>query len=485
MISENELINLLCICYAEINSTEEPIVFDNPTIILELIAQTLIRFSHEKQMPDHATLAESEDAKNLFKDIMQDLYAKIEKVKQQVSQWEQKLLPARQDFIQLSNPEARDYAKINKIISCLCTIKDISFSNKGNFERNNKLKYKDFQKGIAKDADSETYASYVKATTWFIAFLENAIKEARASSPQIDYAHINNLTKISLELHSKKYLIEASTPNSYVHIIHFYNSSHDGERSPKARASEFLDSFNSDNEADESISFDRTNHGLGSGVYGIGKLNEEMINERIRRKSNFKIFKIDRPLRLIDDKESEQLTEISKYLQRVGDELKALRFRSKNNMSLFSPIVSREQDVRNYFTSELKKENLIQSALILRNFANIKIYNFSLDDVQELLIKSMIEWFNDAKTNTTSNHKMVAMPINYVMKNLNFTGIISTINDSFNRGLIALKFTSDDSDLHKMSARLSPTRKSPSSRKYSLGSEEENYSSPYLLNDTF
>ena len=81
----------------------------------------------------------------------------------------------------------------------------------------------------------------------------------------------NTLAKLSLKLHVEQFQKEINEGSGPVHIIHFYEERKSDEKSHigSPRRGEYLQSYDSDDEEDDRLSFDKTSHGIGLGVYGV------------------------------------------------------------------------------------------------------------------------------------------------------------------------------------------------------------------------
>ena len=454
MITKEELTTLLTTYYNEI---KEDYNLEHHEEIILSIADTLMRHAEYHTMPSYTELKSSPNASDVFKDIIQDAHLKIyekdneiKKLHSELTIFQEKLEEIRTDIRTL--PLTSCLSKINELTESLVQKKKITYSEARKFkDENAPTTYQVFSKGINQEAGVEQYKQHLNAIQWIITSFSTNNSLQLPYIPPIEHRLLDNVAQMSLLLHSERYSREAALTNGPVRIVHFFeraptsNSINADEsmsavcesKSPSSRSSEFLLSFDSDDE--RHTPFEQTSHGLGSGVYGLGYLSPELINDCVQnRKAFFKIFTIERPLRLVDNDpiyESDQLTELSKYLQRVGDALKQERMTKPKPTSAFFTVRSRSDIVKEYFA---KQENIIrlkEQAQILSSFTDIRAMSKSSEEMETLLIKTITEWFNEAKT---SKKQLIEMPINYVIKNLNFTGIISKVNDQFNRGLIAM-----------------------------------------------
>ena len=212
----------------------------------------------------------------------------------------------------------------------------------------------------------------------------------------------------------------------------------------------------------ETFSFDKTNHGLGSGVYGLAEMSAEEIADAVSKKRCYKIFEIRNPLRLNDSgalQESDALTVLSKDLQRASDAIKSsycTRLRSLH-LNLTGIRIKKEsaelrrQAVINFFRAPSNEDMLHKQADMLLAFREIKRKALNHEDMYHILLTSIIEFFVGANRFEGS---LTVMPINYVIKKLEFTGISSRCNDRYSRGLIAFD-TLTDSPLRQVGIKAS------------------------------
>ena len=494
MITKEELITVLNNCYNAIPRVD--LTIEDPAMLSDKVAEKLIQASLNRPMPRMAELMASTQATDLFKDILIDYSPKLTSLRNSISDLENKIFPIQEKLADLCRRsyDRDNYLTAKELQGSLLAIRKLTFVEKGHqFLNVTKLLYSKYTDGLSIDHSIEDYTQFIKALKHHLSYFELELNIKRDNSPNISHAHLILVISISLQLHSERYQREASAQSVPVNIIHFYSSSNSqSERSSiTPHASEYLEGFDSDNQKHVGISFDKTAHGLGSGVYGLGKMSEELIKRVIEDKSYFAIFEISNPLRLVDVStndaaeefvlcESDQLTEISKYLQHVGNDLRSDLI-TKKKQALFPSVLhveTSQQDqnilhrievVDTYFANDKNRLTLSEHAASLNKFKNIASLGLLQTNMFELLKKSMVEWFVDAKP---TRSRLLPMPINYVMQNLGYTGIISENNDKFNRGLIALKTDPTDLTVDKVAVKMSP---SPScnrsrSRSYSVSS---------------
>lgn len=239
---------------------------------------------------------------------------------------------------------------------------------------------------------------------------------------------LKELIELSLTLHSERYISEVKNSAGAVHIIHFYPK----ESSP--RAAEYLEGYDSDDEKENHHSFNKTSHGLGSGVYGVGKLNPEQIMEKAEKHSCYELIEISNPLRLANAKESDYFSEISKGLQFIANKTKELQNISKNQ----GLKLSREAALHLLIKHAKVDIKLIKYAEHLKEFKALDQLSIRKENIRDLLVNCLMQFLNDSKRKDSHPLTLVSMPINYLIALLGFDGVVSKMNDRFNRGLIAM-----------------------------------------------
>ncbi len=263
-----------------------------------------------------------------------------------------------------------------------------------------------------------------------------------------------DLSKCILKIHSKYCLqslnraIEGS--QEPVKFIHFYESpfSNLSKQSEdfrgKPRASEYLKAYNSSDDEEElrRVNFDKTSHGIGSGIYGVAQLSEEMIDEQVEeRESQFCIIELKSPLCLIGE-ETDKYTEISKGLQWIANRVKDKQIENRSRGNKVTRVEA--------FNSILKEkeEELRSYAAIINSFSGVKPKKLLDEEMYAHLCATMLDFLREAsskedKENKANRDEIVPMPINYLVKRLGFKGVVSWQNDVFNRGLIVMDFEED------------------------------------------
>jgi hypothetical protein len=412
----------------------------NPQPFIDDLSENILEATAERPLPDYHILKASLAVTNLLQSIMQNskaiLLATLVYVKTG-------LQTEIDDFITTgrSNPN-----QLNNLRDILLSMSLVLYQDRFTLREKIGINWSSFTQNLTLTDDTHHIVMFREALTELL-----ACAYARFNTPEKKHlnrssnAHYNHLTRISLQLHSKRCVDEMSQTDGPVHMIHFYEnaaSAHELHNPCSSRAAEYLDTFDSDAEAeiDRAFSFNKTSHGLGSGVYGLGALTDEQIDEQLSRESNFKIFEIQFPLRLIDlhgSDESDLFTEMSKNLQRTCDCITLLRHQSKREKAQYMRNASREDIVDIFFSTPENIKNLQEQARLLCQFQNIMT---SLEEMQNILLDAVQEFFSHADSKKSS---IVPMPINYVLKKLGFTGVVSARNDRFNRGLVAIELDVD------------------------------------------
>ncbi|GEM_PF-5952050 len=250
------------------------------------------------------------------------------------------------------------------------------------------------------------------------------------------------ITQLSLNLHSKQYDSDRRK-NGPIHIIHFY------PQHEEPRGAEYAPAYDSDNDNDEDdrISYNRmTNHGLGSGIFGRGRLSFSEVEDQLDRQSRFKIIKIEKPFKLANTAESHVLTELGKYLQNIMDKVKKLQSIKRNT----KVALDKNQRIRalkrvlrssmdNASKGKFIEEELKIFAIRFSKLTALNKLGLSPHIIYLHLKASLKEFAINSKRKQKSDVRdKVEMPINYFILNLGFDGVVSNYNDTFNRGLIAM-----------------------------------------------
>lgn len=411
MITANELQILLMTCYESLGN---PALVENPQLFMQKLSEGILQATIDRPLPSYDALNTSTEACDVFKVIIQESIAFFHTKKSE-------LALVKNHFDSERAKEVLDSimfrALINQCINLqLHGIEDTFFlTNETNISWNT------FKEGLSQDTlrtQRENIENiFLKLLQRYDQRIDTKTFEIIKTSPIRQ-----RLTSISLALHSKHCVKELNQSTGPVHIIHIHS-----HYSPP-RSAEYLSAYDSDDEPELVDSFDKTSHGLGSGIYGLAALSPEELQARIARNSKFKIIKISLPLRLIDNEtahESDQLTIISKTLQRTCDQIRNLQIAEDK---------SRMAKINAFFSQTKNCANLDDLAKTLCTFQNI---NCDQNKISTLLLETIQEFFAHAKR--TEYNNIVPMPINFMIKKLGFTGIVSTINDSFNRGLIAIE----------------------------------------------
>jgi len=171
---------------------------------------------------------------------------------------------------------------------------------------------------------------------------------------------------------------------------------------------------------------------LGSGIYGLNLSN--ISQARSLSIDNKRIYEIDVPEAYdIQDKEhGESITIASILTNRYLDTIIS-RF---DNSSDINDVV------------EILKNDNIQNLVILWNivFYRTKRY-ISYEKLEEILINYLQEYFtNHELIDKRSNVSIIALPINYIMKEMGYTGLIADdlYNNGWDRGCVSYLFEKSD-----------------------------------------
>ncbi len=468
MITKKELISLLLESSSGVSEIQARIQIS--PLFLNDIAERLILKNASYELPSYALFKTEPESINLFQKILLKTSQLYKENELSTQQREMRLTTLMQEFralitrgkTLLEEKKEVDSESIRQILSELCGFFSISdlFSLRGflNIRASDLL----LKKGEGVTLDS---LSLFERGFEFL-----ATRPVQYPSYPLSEDLWNALMILSLKLHSKQCTSDVSSKNGAIRMIHFYSaSSTDSSIKAQHHSSEHLDAFDSSDENDNAISFDKTNHGLGSGVYGLAKLTDEEIQSVVKyRKSYFKIFEIRNPLRLYDDKmlkESDAFSSLSKYLQYACDIIKSEHSKIVQNLPLHllaartgaKSAQEREHAVRCFFENDQNSHDLSGHAETLLRFKNIRKLHFSTHQMYDILLLSTIEFFVKANR---KNGYLTPMPINYVIKRLGFTGVSSVYNDRFNRGLIAIE-TPTDEPLLQVGIKLKPKSTSP------------------------
>lgn len=438
MITLRELNLLLMAHYTALG---ESVSLQNPQGFIEHLSKGILQATEERTLPDFETLRTSPEARTIFKTIIQESHdvrsTKLTHLIQAV----------HAEILNLKTQKNKDTSQINTLLNHVLDSKFMVYGDRFHIKNQTGITWQIFTAGLTKDHSPEQLETFEKAFICWASLCEKRVANQKDTFNP-DSEIYKQLTKISLQLLSEQCVDDINQETGPVRIIHFYENklfTHQRHTPCSPRASEYLDTYDSDEELDAAFSFDKTSHGLGSGIYGLGVLSQEAIDEQIEvRKSHFKIFTIQFPLRLIDNDarhESDQLTEISKNLQRTCDQITNMQIQGKQNATGNQPHITRDAVVDVFYTEQTNNDNLDNLVNTLCNFQNITC---SPDQMRAILLESIHEFFCDADL---KKGRIVPMPINYLLKKLGFTGIVSSINDKFNRGLVAIEPEENTADL--------------------------------------
>jgi|GEM_PF-2081488 len=421
MITHSELQTLLFECYETLAAH---LRVANPQHMVEQLSEEILLKTATRPLPSYALLHASPEARQIFATMIQKNDAVLTAEETRLFVLTHKV---ERELFLLEINRIKDTRHINALLQNLLSFDLLIYGDRRALTHLTGISLQTFQQGLNPYCSSDELSNFTRAFTWLLSQCATRLREKGSSSNHHLY---NSLMKVSLALHSKQCVSEINQEIGPVHMIHFYESTASAKKGylPVApRAAEYLNTNGS---------FNKTSHGLGSGVYGLGALSQAQINEQITEGSNFKIFEIEYPLRLIDNTsihESEQLTEISKSMQCTCDEITILRNQFKHEKFIYMPNASRMDVVDAFFDTPENKNRLEQWANTLCGFQNI---NMLQPAIQDILLETIQEFFTHASNKRCD---IVPMPINYLLKKLGFTGVVSTMNDRFNRGLVAIE----------------------------------------------
>jgi len=426
MITIDDLINfssksryeLTILCPRDIPRSVESI----DRFILINLALQIVTNTEFRPLPNPAWLIGSQDARKVFGDLIRDTYNDIESQKASAKNNKTQL----DLFIQLTKEEIV-YKKEDGINSFIPKLENPMYGDISKIKRmlNNYIKSKQLMPFF------DLYRELCKK------YILSPFDIYKLVTSQIPTSYSDPLAKVSLQVYSAEFVRE-ETPEA--HIIHFYEGIKDKRRgniyTGSPRGSEYLSGYDSSDEVSTS-SFVQTNHGIGSGVYGMQHLTKETINDQITsRQANFCIVSIESPLRLDDGAhygahlESDTLTRCSRYLMQVGDLVKKEQIASQTTGTK----LTREDALNHILAGGTVKATLLEEAQHLSRFKNLA-GRFNQQIIYTLLIGALHRFLQDSKQ---PDYDIVAMPINYLINQLGFTGVISKTNDALNRGLIAM-----------------------------------------------
>lgn len=293
------------------------------------------------------------------------------------------------------------------------------------------------------------------------------------NSEDLEVERANELHSLSLCIFSEQYKNNFNNTSGPIDIIHFYESGpssrSDNRIFAMPRASEYGCGYDSNDDNDKNLSLKiNTSHGIGSGVYGRGCLTAHEIYEQIVvRKSYYKIVTIENPLRLksdkiallkdasdvdddcdVDEKVSESYiySNISVKLQEIVDKAKKIQESRQGNLPLTR-------------TQALEKVEMLSTDIqnIAHYLSQFSALRGTSQPLQAIIKNALLNHLNDARNESDAKNARIKMPINYVIESLGYDGVVSTDNDSFNRGLIAFKFGSEFERSPSRNRRTSPS----------------------------
>ncbi|MDF1826739.1 MAG: hypothetical protein P1U39_00445 [Legionellaceae bacterium] len=452
MISRQELHTLLMACY---ETLDNHLRVDHPEGMIQQLSEEILQKTATRPLPDYALLQASTEARKVFQAMIAQHHVMITTQEARLSALTKQI---GLELYLLKKTPQRNTDCIHALHQRFLDLELVACGDRFSLKLQIGMLYATFKEGLQPNDSPDKIDMFTRAFAWLLSRCKYNLYEKKHHPSRTLFSR---LTKVSLELHSKQCVAELKQESGPAHMIHFYEhviSTNQGYLTGVPRAAEYLDTYDSDDEAELSSSFNKTSHGLGSGVYGLASLDNVQIARQLNDQSHFKIIEIEYPLRLVDHalaNESEQYTEISKSMQRLCDKLKHQRHQFKHQKSVFMPNASRADVVEAFFSMPEQQTRLQQWAKILCGFKNITV---AQKHMQELISEALQEFFMDASNKECD---IVPMPINYLIKKLGFTGVVSLLNDRFNRGLIAIE-QQDASDLYLVPVKdLTPDPTSP------------------------
>jgi hypothetical protein len=239
----------------------------------------------------------------------------------------------------------------------------------------------------------------------------------------LTFGHKSKLTTETLLAYGEISTRELESQSKPAHFTHF----HPLDSEP--RSSEYLSTYDSGDEGTDA-SFVKTNHGIGSAVYGLSNMTKGgNIQHQIDQASHFQFVEVSNPL-YMDTTQSEAYTEVSKWMQRTADAI-------RNKQRELQSETPGTKVTRNEAFDAYLKMGGVQSEFEENSTKLASITNLGIDEgAAEKVLKVSIADFMESARHTKS--LLVEMPINFVIQRYDFTGVISENNDTFSRGLIAL-----------------------------------------------
>jgi hypothetical protein len=251
----------------------------------------------------------------------------------------------------------------------------------------------------------------------------------------LTFGHKSNLTTQTLLAYGVISTQEIQSESEPAHFTHFY------PYDSQPRSSEYLSTYDSEDES-MSASFVKTNHGIGSAVYGLSDLvSGGDIQHQINKASHFQFVEVSKPL-YMDATQSEAYTEVSKWMQRTAD---AVRDKQRElRLETHGTKITRSAAFDAYLGMPGVQDAFAANSTKLASITNLGIDEEAAGQV----LKDSIADFMESARHTKG--PLVEMPINFVIQRYDFTGVISQYNDTFSRGLIALPSNSYTADWDRM-----------------------------------
>jgi hypothetical protein len=199
-------------------------------------------------------------------------------------------------------------------------------------------------------------------------------------------------------------------PPGGVDITHFHTG--------PITASEYIKPHGSE-EISRNNDIDITNHGLGSGIYGLAEATDKLKSDALKEHgSTAYTIHMNKPLYLQDSAHGVQLTELSKSLQRV-----ATRFRQERKSG---------DQISDWITTQ-PEMNSLKSKLV--NVVQRAGGDIVADEAPEHVKAALGAFFNEYDSGTA----FVRQPINFLLGGFGYDGIYATdkTNNAYNRGNVA------------------------------------------------
>lgn len=303
-MNEQELIDILT------NIDTENAAIDSDFI--SILAKNLLLETEQRPLPNASLLKNNPDAVNILKKILlnsHEQYADKQINKIPIISLLTDILSGL-SMVLLKRMVKSDAKVLNQIIS---DFKDkFTDSNRDLLEKNDGKSVCELLEAILKIDQNSINSQNLNTLIHEVGELQEKISLSM-KTVLINEELSLKLMVISLRIHSEQFFKEFTEKTGPYHIIHFYES----PSSPPSttaiernvfgvpRASEFACGYNSDDSDHDSISMiTNITHGIGSGIYGRMRLNEEDLKlTKDVYESYFKIITLKNPL-ILDDTNS-------------------------------------------------------------------------------------------------------------------------------------------------------------------------------------